>query len=253
MHPHIRVVTAPALGLGLHAPTRRRGQMRRFAICLALVLSTPWTAGAATFSFLTDPFAGTNVLNTPGQQIVGGEVFISFNAVTDVFEFDQATFGVGDQVLFASGLAGYLPSSGVNVVVLQSLDDDDISGTPFGAGSAANLIAAQVTTSGPGFFIYFNQGLDLPRLVFSTDLSDSNADLKILARMLNLAGRPEALTDFKGANFSIVPEPSTLLLVAISGCVSLCVRRERQARSAANSRSRGALRELGHALEDSVA
>ena len=34
---------------------------------------------------------------------------------------------------------------------------------------------------GPGFFIYFNSGLDLPRLVYSTDLSDNTADLKVLA------------------------------------------------------------------------
>jgi hypothetical protein len=70
----------------------------------------------------------------------------------------------------------------------KSFDDDNNAGTPFGAGQAANLTADRITTPGAGFFIYFNQALDLPRLVFSTDLSDSTADLKVLARMLNLNG-----------------------------------------------------------------
>src|SRR5262249_51532542 len=84
----------------------------------------------------------------------------------------------------------------------------------FAAGNAANLIAAQVTTSGPGFFIYFNQGLNTPRLVFSTDLSDNTADLKILARMTNLIGQPGELANFTSANFALVetPVPASFVL-----------------------------------------
>jgi hypothetical protein len=73
-------------------------------------------------------------------------------------------------------------------VVLQTYDDDNNPLTPFGARNAADLIANRITTPGPGFFIYFNQDLNLPRLVYSSGLSDNNADLKILARMLNLFG-----------------------------------------------------------------
>jgi hypothetical protein len=110
----------------------------------------------------------------------------------------------------------------VNVVVLETFDDDNNPLTPFGAGNAANLIAARITAPGPGFFIYFNQGLNLPRLVFSTDLNDNTADLKILARMLNLTGASgrDALETFTASNFTLttdesstVPEPSTLLLL----------------------------------------
>jgi hypothetical protein len=118
-----------------------------------------------------------------------------------------------------------LPIGGVNVVVLQTFDDDANPLTPFGAGNAANLIANQFATPGPGFFIYFNQGLDLPRLVFSTDLSDNSADLKVLARMLNLTGQSgrDAVPTFTAANFAIttaVPEPSSfwaILAVSIAG------------------------------------
>jgi hypothetical protein len=34
-------------------------------------------AGAATFTFATDPFAGSTALTTPGRQVVGGEPFTS--------------------------------------------------------------------------------------------------------------------------------------------------------------------------------
>ena len=138
-------------------------------------------ANAATFTFDTDPFAGSTALTTPGRQIVGGEPFISFSIATDVFAFEPTIFGAGDQVTFANDIVGNLPTSGVNTIVLQTTDNDTNPATPFGAGNAANLIADQITLSGPGFFVYFNSGLDLPRLVFSTDLSDNTADLKVLA------------------------------------------------------------------------
>ena len=197
--------------------------MRLFiATCIAVVYSLIGsTASASTFTFDTDPFAGTTVRTTPGRQIATGEDFIVFNPATDIFALDTTVFGVGNSVSFANDFVGNLPTSDVNVVVLETFDDDNNPATPFGAGNAANLIAAQVTTPGPGFFVYFNQGLDLPRLVFSTDLNDSSADLKILARMLNLTGASgrDAMQTFTASNFAFttestsVPEPSTLLLL----------------------------------------
>ena len=201
------------------------------AASAALVLSA--TSNATTFTFDTDPFAGTPVRTTPGRQIVGGELFISFNTGTDVFAFDPAIFGVDNQVHFVNGPAGSLPSGGANVIVLESFDDDNNPLTPFGAGNAANLIAQQVTTPGAGFFVYFNQGLDLPRLVYSTDLDDPTADLKILARMLNLTGQDgrETLPEFSTDNFAMIaptaqtPEPSSLLLLAAGALGFVGIRR----------------------------
>lgn len=118
----------------------------------------------------------------------GGKLQTAFNIGTDVFAFASAAFGVGG-IQFINTAAGNFPGSGVNTVVLQTFDNDNNPATPFGAGNAANLIANQITSPGPGFFIYFNSGLDLPRLVYSTDLSDNQADLKILARLLNLSGQ----------------------------------------------------------------
>ena len=191
------------------------------SIALAL-LSFASTANATTFLFNTDPFAGTTALTTPGRQIVGGETFINFNIATDVFALGSAVFGVGDNVEFFNGVIGSVPTSGVNVIVLETFDNDSNPATAFAAGDAADLIAAQITTSGPGFFIYFNSNLNLPRLVFSTDLSDNTADLKILFRMVNLTGQPgrDAMPTFTESNFDFisqqeaVPEPATLLITA---------------------------------------
>jgi hypothetical protein len=196
----------------------------------ALLVTLCTTAQASTFHFTADPFAGTPALTAPGRQIVGGEDFIPFNIATDVFSFESPAFGVAGPVNFVNAPVGGLPNSGVNVVVLDSFDDDANPLTPFGAGNAANLIASRITTPGPGFFVYFNQSLDLPRLVYSTDLSSRDSDLKILARMLNLNGANgrNAMPTFTAANFAIVndaagaPEPSSFLLMLGGGALSVC-------------------------------
>jgi hypothetical protein len=186
----------------------------------ALVLSLGATANATTITFNSDPFAGSTALTTPGRQIVGGEPFITFDISTDVFAFDRSFFAIGDQILFANDLVENLPTGGLNVIVLQTQP------IPFNAGLAADAIAAQITSPGAGFFIYFNSGLDLPRLVYSTDLSDNTADLKVLARMTNLSGQPgrDALPTFSESNFQIVPEPSSLLLMG-AGAILVRLRR----------------------------
>jgi hypothetical protein len=188
--------------------------------CVGIVLLTFCTvAHATTFRFDTDPFAGSTALTTPGRQIVGGEAFISFSIATDVFSLESSVFGTPGPVQFVNSLAPAIPSNGNNVIVLQTFDNDANPATPFAAGNAADLIASQITSSRPGFFIYFNQGLDLPRLVYSTDLNDNTADLKILFRMSNLTGQGgrDAIPTFTAANFAItsVPEPSPLVLTVV--------------------------------------
>jgi hypothetical protein len=203
--------------------------MNRAAFCLTTTLAalSPGVS-AIPVVFDTDPFAGSTALTTPGRQVVGGESFITFNVGSDVFLFRQDVFGVDSSVTFVNDLASNLPSGGVNVIVLQNTD------VPFAAGIAANLIAAEISSPGPGFFVYFNSGLDLPRLVYSTDLDDDTADLKVLARMTNFSGNPAVLPTFTAANFQIfaVPEPSSLLLLAIGaamGSIGYALRRERKA------------------------
>jgi len=204
-------------------------QLTVYCIGAALLAMCP-AAHARTFTFDTPPFAGTNVLNTPGRQLVGGEDFVSFSITNDIFSMDSTVFGVGTPVRFVDSTAANLPPGGVNVVVLQDFDNDANPLTPFGAGNAADLIAGRITEHGAGFFIYFNQALNLPRLVFSTDLSSSDSDLKVLARMLNLTG-PEgqnAIPTFTAANFAITettstaPEPSGFLMMTGAGLIGAC-------------------------------
>lgn len=181
-------------------------------------------ANATVFRFDSDPFAGSTAPTTPGRQVVGGETFINFNIATDVFSLESGVFpGVGTQLHFVNDVVGNLPTGNVNVVVLRTFDNDANPATPFAAGNAADLIAGQITAPSPGFFIYFNQGLDLPRLVFSPDLNDNTSDLKVLFRMTNLTGQAgrDAMATFTAANFQItaIPEPSAVLMVTTAGAL----------------------------------
>jgi hypothetical protein len=195
--------------------------MRLVPVLAAVLLSFGTAAKAATFVFNQDPFFGSNALTTPGRQIVGGETFIAFDISSDKFGLDPAVFGF-TQLSFANDLAANVSPTGVNVIVVQD------TGAPFAAGTAANLLAARITGTGPGFFIYFNTGLDLARLVYSTDLSDNQADLKVLARLTNINGPAgfAALPTITAANFEAVPEPSTVVTSA-AGILLACVLRRR--------------------------
>lgn len=194
-------------------------------------------ANAAPILFDTDPFAGSTALTTPGRQVVANELFTVFDIATDVFTFDASVFGI-TSIDFANDVVGNLPTSGVNTVVLRTFDNDNDPMTPFGAGNAANLIADRLTTPAPGVFVYFNQGLDLARLVFSTDLNDNTSDLKVLARLTNLTGQAgrDSFPQFSEANFAIsqVPEPSTLSLLIAAGGLLAARSRFRPARSRAD-------------------
>lgn len=202
------------------------------AIAVAtLGVATATPAHATVFTFNTDPFAGSTALTTPGRQIVGGEPSISFSIATDVFAIDPAFFAIGNQIHFVNDLVGNLPTGGVNVVVLQTTDNDGSPATPFNAGIAADLIAQQITSDGAGLFVYFNSALDLPRLVYSTNLNDNTADLKVLARMTNFDD-PSVLPTFTEANFTVVPEPSTLSLIVAGLVAGAMFMRRRRAQAA---------------------
>jgi hypothetical protein len=188
-------------------------------LCTVLIVVGAFSiVNATSFRFDTDPFEGSTALTDPGRQIVGGEAFINFDIASDIFSLESTVFNAGNQVFFANDVVGNLPTSGKNVIVLQTFDNDNDTTTLFGAGNAADLIADQITSEGAGFFVYFNSGLKLPRLVYSTDLDDNTADLKVLFRMENLTdqGGRDAIPTFTESNFEIttnpVPEPATFLL-----------------------------------------
>lgn len=215
--------------------------LTRFLVAAA-AMAFAGSASAATLTFDTDPFAGTTALTTPGRQIVGGEPFLIFDPAVDDIAIDPAVFDVTPPILAFNGLAADLPN-GFNLVVLRDLDADPVTpGDQMAAGLAANLIADAVTQDGAGFFFYFNSGLDLVRLVYSTNLSDNTADLKVLARFSNLSGATGAAAMSQigpqvGA-ISPIPEPGVwALMVAGFGLAGTALRRR-----AAASNKRGPAR-----------
>jgi hypothetical protein len=210
--------------------TRKEYTMiRRSALLFASLTSIAAPATADIITFASDPFAGSTALETPGRQVVGtNELFLpSFDTALDQFVFDRAFFDIGPAVSFASGEAPALPLGGANVVVLLSTDNDANPATAFNAGTAANLIAAQITTPGAGFFIYWNSSLSVNRLVYSTNLDDSTADLAILARITSPTGADAIATLplFGGGNFGIIPAPASGALLALAGLAAARRRR----------------------------
>lgn len=190
--------------------------MHRWTYVAVVLLVLVTTATAAPIVISTNPLTGDPALTTPGRQIVngaGGGPVLTFNPATDVITFDPVAFGLSS-VLFANGITTdpTFPSTGVTVAVVQNAS---------AAGAAADALAARLTTSTPGFFIYFNAGLNVPRLVFSTDLNSPDADLAILGRFNNLTGQSNILPTIAASNFAPVPEPSTFVLT-IGGLAAAC-------------------------------
>ncbi len=102
----------------------------------------------------------------------------------------------------APQIAGLVQRSGPGFFVYFN---DGNPNTPFLAGTAATQLAALISEPGPGFFVYFNSNLGLNRPVYSTDLSDPTADLKIINRLTNLVGQDaiDAIGRFSAADFEL--------------------------------------------------
>ncbi len=165
-------------------------------------------AGRDTITFDVN-ILGRGDVDRSSRQVTGGEDFITdFTRGKDTINLDGEAFRIFGELNFVNALAEALAAAGANVIVLQNSDDDNDPTTPFNAGSAANLIAEQVTEAGPGFFVYFNSGLGVNRLVYSEDLSDPTADLQIVARFTNEEGDDAiaALADFTAGDFAFVNE-----------------------------------------------
>ncbi|NJK62219.1 MAG: hypothetical protein HC921_05610 [Synechococcaceae cyanobacterium SM2_3_1] len=149
--------------------------------------------------------SGNDTVLYNGSQLGSGPDQLSDWAVnSDRFLLNPGDFNVAGSLSFVNTLASNLPSGGVNVIVLQDTDNDNDPNTAFNARSAAQLIGAEINQISPGFFVYWNSGLGVNRLVFSEDLSDGNAPLTVLSAINTLSGQDaiNALPSFRVANFA---------------------------------------------------
>lgn len=126
-----------------------------------------------------------------------------FDLTRDRFNLEATAFQVNESLTFVNSTIEALPPAGFNVIVLQTADDDSNAATAFNARSAARLIGTATTESRPGFFVYFNSGLQVNRLVFTPDLSNGESPLTVLCALNNLTGTAaiEALPLFSLRNF----------------------------------------------------
>jgi hypothetical protein len=204
--------------------------MRLTLSSLALAASTT-VASAAVIDINNNVLAATGVDPDDGVRTVVATDVInlpSFDVLADVFLFDFEAFGVTGPLAFVNSLASGLVGSKANVIVLQDSDNDANPATPFNAGTAANLIAAALDTDGAGFFVYFNQTLNINRLVYSTNLNEVTADLQILAAIQSPTGADAvaALPTFTAANVAAVPLPASLPML-LAGLLGLRALRRR--------------------------
>lgn len=123
----------------------------------------------------------------------------------DRFVFDTEVFGVTGNKKVSVSLAADI-KAGANVIVLQDTDNDANAATVFNAGAAASLIAENVDVDGAGFFVYWNSALGINRLVYSENLNEATADIRVLANINTLAGAEAiaALDDFAGRDFAFL-------------------------------------------------
>lgn len=200
------------------------------AVAATVFVTLAGSASAADTLFNSDPFAGSSARPEDGVRTIVSNKQLNlpaFDVSNDRFVFYPSAFSLSSGLSFANGLSGSLPTSGVNLIVIQD------TGTSFNAGQAANAIANAVTADGAGFFVYHNVLLGMNRLVYSTNLNVNTADLAVLARIEAPFGTEalQALSGFSANNFALtsaVPEPASLALL-LMGLGVVAVRAQRRA------------------------
>jgi Ca2+-binding RTX toxin-like protein len=138
------------------------------------------------------------VENTP-------DILTDWTIGEDRFLFDAEVFGVTGNKKVSVGAAEDI-RSGANVIVITDTDNDGNAATAFNAAAAASLIAGNVDADGAGFFVYWNSALGINRLVYSENLNEATADLRVLGNINTLSGAEAiaALDDFSGRDFAFI-------------------------------------------------
>lgn len=163
-----------------------------------------------------------------------------FDTDADVFQLHLGSFGITDGLNFTSLLDSTTDIGDLaNLVIVVKTDDDNDLSTGFNARSALGVIADSTDTDRAGFFIYHNQGLSINRLVFTENLNDGSASIRILAAILDPVGNEAIarLSAFSAANFEAAPVPLPaalpLFASALAGAGVLRSRRKKAKAGAA--------------------
>ena len=191
----------------------------------------------------------------------------SFDVNNDRWLLDLDDFPVSGPLTFANDVGGNPGlvntalddintfASNDNIIVLQNFDNNDTDGFPanwdnsFNARRALEAIANNTNGDRPGFYVYWNERLGVNRLVYTDNLNDGAAVIQVLFAInsTNLTSnlddlqadptfRPEAnanfntLDSFTAGNFTSVPEPGTMSLLAFGllGMITVHARRRRR-------------------------
>ncbi|MEM1346109.1 MAG: VPLPA-CTERM sorting domain-containing protein [Pseudomonadota bacterium] len=221
--------------------------LKTTALLAALALATAGGEAAAVSFLINDDTA------SPGNRQ-------GFDPSQDVYRLDLRDFPVNGPLSLFQGAAG---DPGIaswsdnpntigtldNIIILQNFDNNDVDGNfpanwdnSFNARRALEAIAANTTGNRPGFFLYWNEGLGINRLVYTENLANGAAPFRVLfandepgaepgddlrigpGGVLGLGGfTPERgqanaafndLANFSSANFTtVVPVPATLPLI----------------------------------------
>lgn len=141
--------------------------------------------------------AGRDVFVFDGDQLGNGpDEITDFSIRQDKFALDASDFDV-EGFRFVNAAVDDIDAD-ANVIVLQ--------GGFANAGAAAAAIAGNdAIQAEDGFFVYFNENLQINRLVYSEDLGEQGA-ISVLANLTNLNGDEalDALPSFGAENFDLL-------------------------------------------------
>ncbi|VEP11362.1 conserved hypothetical protein [Hyella patelloides LEGE 07179] len=164
--------------------------------------------GSDSFVFDDDPFKGDQnvIADDDVRQVVNQPYELDdFTIADDLFVIDAQDFNIEGSVELVNGTIDELTglAQGVtdaNVVVVQ----DGFAN----AGAAASAIAETGVAQDAGAFVYFNENLQINRLVYSEDLGVGTADISILGNINTLNGDDalNALPEFSEDNFAFQNE-----------------------------------------------